>query len=178
MDRWWGRGARLAITLVLAVGAGVVVPTLLALRAEFDTPPGERWQLVVRDGADRVVMRAPLPDGHFALRYRNSLYGTIAEERFQVAADGQLRLVELAADQAAVLDEYYSVGAAPRAAGPDDPRLWRAPPATPLSLDELALAATPLGERALIIDGREPIPLWPLVVPSDPTLVLVAEPVV
>ena len=43
------------------------------------------------------------------MSYRNSVYGTLAEERYRVAADGRFALVELAADQLAVLEEYYAV---------------------------------------------------------------------
>jgi hypothetical protein len=176
MDRWRGGGGRLAIGAALAVGIAVAVPASNALRSAPDTGAAGDWQLVLRNADAQIVLRADLPDGHFALRYRNSVYGTLAEERFAVAGDGRLRLVDLAADQAAVLDEYYAVGEPPRPADAGDPRRWRAPPAAALSLAELALAATEHGQRTLLIDGQKPVPLWALADRSDPTLILVAEP--
>lgn len=176
MDRWPGDRARPAIAaaallagIALALPACGVVPS-----APEDS--ATTWQLVLRDGSDRVVLRAALPDGRFTLRYRNSLYGTLAEERFRVNGDGQLRLVDLAADTAAVLDEYYAVARRPSPTDRGDARRWRAPPAAALSLPELALAATAHGRRTLVIDGQKPVPLWPLTEPWDSTLTLVAEP--
>ena len=49
----------------------------------------------------------------FAVSYRNSIYGTMAEERYAVLPDRRYRLVEIAADQLAVLEEYYAVPDAP-----------------------------------------------------------------
>lgn len=112
----------------------------------------------------------PLPDGRFSLRYRHSVYGSLAEERFVVRADGQMQLVGLAADEAAVLDEYYTTtGARPSAS--DDGRRWQAEPATPLSLPRLTLAATEHGQRTLLVGDHE-YPLWELSAPGTPTIVL------
>ena len=176
MGRWRERGVRLAIAAVLAAGIVLAAPAGGTLRTAPDTGPTTRWELVLRTADQQVVVRALLPDSRFALRYRNSLYGSAAEERFIVAGDGRLRLVDLAADEAAVLDEYYEVGERPRATDVGDPRRWRAAPAAALSLEELVLAATQHGRRTLLIDGWEPVPLWPLVESSDATLVIVAEP--
>jgi hypothetical protein len=130
--------------------------------------------LTVRDGDGAVLARIPLPaDQGFTLRYRNSLYGTLAEERFVVAEHGQMRLVELAADQLAVLEEYYAVTHATRAPR-GSRRAWVAGPATAVELDELSIAATDLGERTLLVAGRSPLPLWQLV-EDDPTVVLQVE---
>jgi hypothetical protein len=173
-DRWRGSRARRAIAAAVVAGIAIVLPGSGPRPSALEAPAGA-WQLVVRDAGGRVVLLAPLPDGDFALRYRNSLYGTTAEERFAVADDGELRLVELAADQAAVLDEYYAVGRPPRPSGAGDPRQWRAPPAAELSLAQLSLAATQHGRRTLVVEGLA-VPLWPLATPTDPSLTLVAEP--
>jgi hypothetical protein len=130
--------------------------------------------LTVRDAGGALLATIPLPaDKGFALRYRNSLYGTLAEERFVVAEQGQMRLVELAADQLAVLEEYYTVTHAERAPR-GSRRPWVAGPAMPVALDELSIAATDLGERTLLVAGRPPLPLWQLV-EDDPTVVLQVE---
>jgi hypothetical protein len=130
--------------------------------------------LAVRDADGALLARIPLGTGQgFALRYRNSLYGTLAEERFVVAEQGRMRLVELAADQLAVLEEYYAVTQAQRTPQ-GSRRAWVAGPATAVELDELSIAATDLGERTLLVDGRAPLPLWRLV-EEDPTVVLRVE---
>jgi hypothetical protein len=162
--RWGGRATGLAIVALLA---GV------ALTA--DAAQTARWELVVRAADDEVLLRLPLPDGRFTLRYRNSVYESLAEERFAITPDGRLALVELAADEAAVLAEYYTAAERPRPAETGDARRWLAAPAVPLALDELPLAATEHGRRTLIIDGRQPILLWRLVGVDEPTLTLAAE---
>jgi hypothetical protein len=52
---------------------------------------------------------------------------------------------------------------------------WEASPQPTVALDRLALAATDLGERTLLVDGRPPIALWRLVGDSAPGLTLGAE---
>ena len=85
--------------------------------------------MIGRDGPSAVTVRAP--DGHliarvelrgdtFAVGYRNSVYTTLAEERYRVLPDGRFELVELAAEQIAVLEEYYAVPGAPRPAPAGD----------------------------------------------------------
>ncbi|HUG48671.1 MAG TPA: hypothetical protein VMP67_09685 [Candidatus Limnocylindria bacterium] len=136
------------------------------------TAAAAQWQLVISDGQG-VVLRVPLPEGVFTLRYRNSVYGSLAEERFRVADGGVLELIELAADEAAVLDEYYMTGDRPRPAAAGDTRRWRAAPASPLSLRELRLLATEHGERTLLV-GQTTVALWQLSDESS-ALMLVAE---
>lgn len=176
MDRWRGRIAGLATAA--AVAAGLTVAAMWTAGAVDSRRTGDAaaaWQLVVKNRDDRVLLRVPLPQAEVAVRYRNSVYGSIAEERFTIA-DGRLVLVELAADEAAVLDEYYVVGEPPRRTGAGDTRRWRAPPAVALSLVSLAVAATEHGRRTLVIDDRPPIALWPLAAAGDPTVVLTVEP--
>lgn len=174
MDRWRGRGARLAIAL--ALGAVTSAAAAGCGGADASPAPGASgWTLVLRDAGGRPLLRAPLPDGRFTLRYRNSLYDAVAEERFAVGTDGRLLLVALAADLPALLDEYYDAGPPRRTAG-GDRREWSAQPAAAVALERLALAATPHGRRTLIIEGRAPIALWELVDAEDPTVAIVTEP--
>jgi hypothetical protein len=106
--------------------------------------------------------------------YRNSVYGTVAEERYRVQDGGRFGLVELAADQLAVLEEYYAVPGPVRAAPDGDRRSWVAQPAYYPEFTELAIAATALGERTLHVPGHPPVPLPPLV-KEDVTVVLEVE---
>jgi hypothetical protein len=122
-----------------------------------------------------TLATVPLPaDGAFALRYRNSLYGTQAEERFIVTDDGELRLVELAADQLAVLEEYYAITSPARPAA--DRRAWTATPAHVPLITELRIAATDRGERTLLVAGQPPIELWRFVEDAAPTVILGLDP--
>lgn len=160
--RWLARLGGLAIVFILAAcGSGA---------------PATSSVLVVRDADDRVVARVELPpSGAFALRYRNSLYGSIAEERF-TAVDGVIRLRELAADDLAVLEEYYAIDRAATASEPLDRRAWRAAPALEVIEERIRLAATDLGERALLVSGTDPIELWRLAPDADPMLTIEVEP--
>jgi hypothetical protein len=118
--------------------------------------------LTVRDSGGALLTQVPLPAPEFAVSYRNSLYGTVAEERYSVR-DGRFELVELAADQLAVLEEYYAVPGPVHAAPSGDRRRWVAEPRDHPVFSELAIAATALGERTLHVPGQAPIPLPPLV---------------
>lgn len=119
--------------------------------------------VVVRDSGGAVLTQVPLPAAEFAVSYRNSVYGTVAEERYRVQQDERFGLVELAADQLAVLEEYYAVPGPVRAAPGGDRRRWVAEPADHPVFGELAIAATALGERTLHVPGHAPVPLPPLV---------------
>jgi hypothetical protein len=130
--------------------------------------------VTVRDADGALLAQVPLADGAFAVSYRNSLYGTLAEERYRVEG-GTFVLVELAADQLAVLEEYYAVpGPVQHAAAPDR-RNFVAQPTRPAEFAELAIAATPLGERTLHVPGRASVPLAPLAPAAGPTVVLAVE---
>jgi hypothetical protein len=157
------------------VAAAVVVLTAgLASAGCAAESPGAA--VTVRDPGGALLARVPLPAASFAVSYRNSLYGTVAEERYRVAEDGRFGLVELAADQLAVLEEYYAVPGPVRAAGTDDRREWVAEPARDPVFTDLAVAATALGERTVLVPGHEPVPLAPLVADrTDPTVVLDVE---
>jgi hypothetical protein len=111
-------------------------------------------------------------DRAFSLRYRNSLYGTLAEERFIVTGDGQLRLVELAADQLAVLEEYYAIRAPARRDAGAGGRAWSADPAHVPVIAELRVAATDRGERTLLVAGQSPVDLTRFVTDAAPTVIV------
>jgi hypothetical protein len=164
------RGWRTGLAAVLLVGGVLAVAVVATTVVDRGRPA-----LTVRDADGALLASVPLPaDRGFALRYRNSLYGTLAEERFVVAEQGQLRLVELAADQLAVLEEYYAVTEPAIRAPRGSRRAWVAAPARTVELVELTIAATELGERTLLVPGRSPLPLWRLV-EADPTVVLRVE---
>jgi hypothetical protein len=151
--------------------AAVVVAGLLGTGCTAQTPGPA---VIVRDGGGVVLTQVPLPGGSFAVSYRNSVYGTVAEERYRVRDGGRFGLVELAADQLAVLEEYYAVPGPVRAAPDGDRRSWVAQPAYHPEFTELAIAATALGERTLHVPGHPPVPLPPLV-KEDVTVVLEVE---
>ncbi|ADB76368.1 hypothetical protein [Geodermatophilus obscurus] len=133
--------------------------------------------VVVRTPDGEVVARVPLTGDRFAVSYRNSVYTTLAEERYRVLPDGRFELVELAADQVAVLEEYYAVPGAPRPAPPGDRRhhVAEPDPARPAVFDVLNIAATDLGERTLHTLGTDPVPIWRLLTREDPTVLLEIE---
>ena len=152
----------------LAVGAGAVGT------AGWSETGQDGHAVVVSDAEGDVLARVGLPGDRFAVRYRNSLYGTLAEERYTVSGDGRFTLDELAADQLAVLEEYYAVPGPPRPAPDDDRRAFVAAPDPSRSptFDELSIAATDLGERTLLVPGSDPVDLWRLVDDDGPTVVL------
>jgi hypothetical protein len=149
---------------------------LVAAAVSAAVPPaGPGAQVVVRDEGGDILARVDLADdGRLTLRYRNSVYASLAEERF-VAQGSALRLVELAADERAILDEYYETVDS-QAAGPGDERDWRAAPRRDLVVERLAVAATDLGRRTLLVPGQPPLELWRLVDDTDPTVVIALEP--
>lgn len=169
------RGARWLAAVVL-VGAALLVgvgDAATAAPAGSDGPA-----VVVRTPEGEVLASVPLTGDRFAVGYRNSVYTTLAEERYRVLPDGRFALTELAADQVAVLEEYYAVPGAPRPAPSRDRRAHVAEPdpARPAVFDVLNIAATDLGERTLYVPGAEPVPIWRLVTGEDPTVLLEIEP--
>lgn len=166
MDRWRGRSTALAI-----VAAGLV---LVLAAASAIARSGPTLEVLLPGG--QLLARVTLPgDGAFALRYRNSLYGTLAEERF-VADGGRIRLVSLAAEQLAVLEEYYAITERARPAAGGEGLGWEAAPAHVPTPDQLRVAATDRGERTLIVDGAPALALWRLVGDASPTVVLRVAP--
>lgn len=150
-DRWRGRRpAGLAVVVLVAGMTGAV-----AIAGQSDVRA-----LVVRDATGTELTRITLPSGEgFALRYRNSLYGSLVEERYE--SDGaRLRLVELAADEPAVLEEYYAAFGA-TSAEPGSARAWQVAVERPPIPLPLHVQATSLGERTLLANGRV-VSLWEL----------------
>jgi hypothetical protein len=158
-----------------AVLAGAVGCLAIAALVAFAPLPGEAavreagghagQALVVRDSDGQTLATLPLTGTDFALSYRNSIYHTVAEERFTVQPNGEFDLRQLAADQLAVLEEYYFV--------PD--RLVPPNPEQPAHFDRLSIGATDLGERTVHIAGSQPVALWQLVDDADPFVDLTVE---
>jgi hypothetical protein len=162
--RWW---AAAVLAVVLAAG------TVVGLASGGNGDPA----VTVRTPDGHLIARVPLTDGTFAVGYRNSIYTTLAEERYRVGPDGRFELVELAAEQVAVLEEYYAVPGAPRRAPAADRLAYvvEPDPARPAVFDHLSIAATDLGERTLFVPGEPPVPIWQRVVTEDPTVILEIE---
>lgn len=119
-----------------------------------------------------MLHEVALPDSGFSLRYRNSVYASLAEERFEVTDEGRIRLRELAADDPAVLTEYYRLACAPTRASEDASLAWVGVPEQGLVVDELPLAATEHGQRTLLVQGERQVDLWQLVPSGEPGMVL------
>ena len=155
----------------LAAGAVLLLATAIAGAVVATEDGGGGW-VVVRDSTGTEMARAKLPaTGRFALRYRNSVYHSAAEEHFAVA-DGRLLLVELRAEELAVLEEYYAAFGAQPASGVST-MTWRVEvERAPIGLP-LHVRATELGRRTLLAGGDE-IALWQLVAARDDTLVVLS----
>lgn len=156
----------------------VVLAALTALAstaAVVSADAGDGRSVVVRDAGGEELARVPV-GGAFAVSYRNSVYESLAEERYEVRPDGRFAVVELAADEVAVLEEYYMAPTPPWRAPVGDRRAWLARPdaARPAVFEVLNIAATDLGQRTLHVPGVEPVPLWQLV-EDVPTVVLTIE---
>jgi hypothetical protein len=167
---------------LLKPAVAMVVAASMAGPVVSATGPGaigeEAARVIVIRGHDGDVLASmPLQGERFAVSYRNSIYGTMAEERYEILSDGRYRLVEIAADQLAVLEEYYAVPGAPRPAAEPDRREWVVPPdpERPTVLDALSIAATDLGERTVHVHGKPPLELWRLVEDELPFVVLDIE---
>lgn len=133
-------------------------------------------RVVVETDGGRTLTDVPLTGDEFAVSYRNSIYRTKAEERYEVD-DGSYELVEIAADQLAVLEEYYGVSSAPEEADPTDRREWVVPPDEDNApeFNALSIAATDLGERTLHVPGEDPVQLYRLVEDDSPYIQLRVE---
>ena len=135
---------------LVALGAlAAVAAAIPAAIAVAGAGPAAEPSVVVRDRDGATVARMDLPtDGRFALAYRHSYYRAAAEERF-VADGGRFRLDAIASPRAAVLD-YYAV---PGRRGRDRGWLTVRPSSTP-PRRRLALIATAVGRRTLVVGGR------------------------
>ena len=169
------RTVRWLAPVVLVLAAVLIGAVVAATTAGLAGDDGRA--VVVRTPDGEVLASVPLTGNRFAVGYRNSVYTTLAEERYRVLPDGRFELVELAADQVAVLEEYYAVPGAPRPAPPGDRRhhVAEPDPARPAVFDVLNIAATDLGERTLHTPGTDPVPIWRLLTREDPTVLLEIE---
>jgi hypothetical protein len=158
--RWRGRTWGPAILGTLLLGA-----TIAATGAGESRDP----MLIVRGPDGEVIARLRLSGGEFTLRYRNSVYRSFAEERYVVDPRGRIHLAALAADELAVLEEYYAIDEPAWPAG-DGARTWMAKPARPVVIERLTVAATDLGRRTLIVEGQPPMELWRLVEDAAPSI--------
>ncbi|EMY34163.1 hypothetical protein D477_011141 [Arthrobacter crystallopoietes BAB-32] len=160
----------LAVVVAVLVGLGALTAVSAAGFAFAFGQGGTGGRTLVVGNDDGELARVPLDAGSFAVSYRNSIYQSVAEERYEVLPDGTYRLVEIAADQLAVLEEYYGVPGAPVSAGPDDRRNYVVPPdpSRPAVFDTLSIAATDLGQRTLHVPGEPPLALWQLVGHDNP----------
>lgn len=141
-----------------------------------DSPTRPEMSLHISNDEGELA-NMPLPGTNFSISYRNSLYGTLAEERYIVEPQGTFMLHQIAADQLAVLEEYYAVPGAPSAAGESDRREWvvEPDPEHPAAFTRLSLAATDLGQRTLHVPGAPPLELWNLVEDTNPFVELHLE---
>jgi hypothetical protein len=170
--------ARRRRRILLALTALGVLAAAGGIGAAAVASDGDGEQSVtVRTADGQLIAQVPLEGDTFAVGYRNSIYGTLAEERYRVHEDGRFELVEIAAEQLAVLEEYYQVPDAPRPAPPGDRLAYvvEPDPARPAVFAELNIAATDLGERTLWVPGHPAVPVWQRVVSDDPTVLLDIE---
>lgn len=155
-----------------------------------DDPGAAEPTVVLRSESGAVLAAVPLGVGtpagrpaggrashgrRFAVSYRNSIYGTLSESRYVVRPRGRFRLVQVAADQRAVIEEYYALPGRTRPAPAGDRRTWVAEPRRRTVFGELAIAATDLGERVLHVPGHRQLRLWRLVPDRRPVVVLDVE---
>lgn len=134
--------------------------------------------IVIRDSDGAALATLPLNGTSFALSYRNSIHHTMAEERFEVLPDGSFRLIQIAADQLAVLEEYYVASEPAVTAESADRRNWVVPPDPDRQSEfaHLSVSGTDLGRRTLIIPGSKPVALWKLTQNDRPFLDLSVTP--
>ena len=167
MDRWRGRFGGLTIAALGLVLLGA---------ANTVTGPDDP-ALLVRGPDGAILARVELPaNGGFALRYRNSLYGSLVEERFVVTDDGRMRLTRLAADELAVLEEYYAIDRPAQRGPAAGTRAWEGEPALAVEEDAILIAASDIGERTLLVDGAPALELWRLVDDAAPSVRLEVDP--
>lgn len=164
-------GHRPAAVHLLLTLAGVVLVATTAITAIGHGRPS----VVLRAPDGEVLARVPLPGDRFAVGYRNSMYTTLAEQRYRVLPDGRFQLVQIAAEQSAVLEEYYALPSAPAPPGDRLAYVAEPDPLRPAVFKQLDIAATDLGERTLYVPGSDPVPMWRIRTGEDPTVLLAIE---
>ncbi|MBG6189600.1 hypothetical protein IWX64_000520 [Arthrobacter sp. CAN_A212] len=163
-----------AVVVAVLVCLGTLGGGAFAVAAQDASGQDDSRRSIVITNDDGGLATVALPGDTFAVSYRNSLYGTLAEERYTVLPDGSFRLDQIAADQLAVLEEYYGVPGAPTPADPTDRRKYVVDPDPehPAVFNDLSIAATDLGERTLHLPGAAPVSLWSLVDDDQPFILL------
>jgi Domain of unknown function (DUF1850) len=120
---------------------------LAAALAALAVSGGGSPQVVARTADGETVASLPVGRG-FALEYVHSYYRRPARETFRVV-EGGFELVAIASPSEAVLDYYEIEGSRARRGG-----WWTLRPARAPRFGTLALAATRVGRRTLVADGR------------------------
>lgn len=135
------------IALAALLGAGGALSLIAA-------GPDER-AIVARDLDGERLAEAALPaSGRFALAYQHSVLRAPAREAFRVESDGALRLEAITSPHAGVLDYYEREGTRTRRGG-----WWTLRLARPARFERIALAATAVGRRTLVV-GERRLPLF------------------
>lgn len=135
------------------------LPTLLLAMSVLATPlPANALCLRMEGKPGQVGRRAVTAGDEVRLRFRHSLWGSLVEEEFRVAADG-LELVRLRYAEAR-LAEYYGHEAAWREGD------WWVVEGDRRRLRTLTLRGSRESELGLSI-GAERMALWDLVEPGD-----------
>jgi hypothetical protein len=110
--------------------------------------------VVARSSDGGVVAELQLPaSGVFALEYLHSYYSRPARETFRVTGDG-FELVSISSPSEAVLDYYEIDGTREQYGG-----RWTLRPAQRPRFKTMALAATSVGRRTLVV-GAKRVPLY------------------
>jgi hypothetical protein len=126
----------------------VLLAAALGAMAVVGGPP----HVVARTADGERVAELRVTDT-FALEYVHSYYREPARETFRVRDDGGFELVAIGSPSEAVLDYYEIEGTRARRNG-----WWTLRPARPARFDEMALAATDVGRRTLVVgDRRAPL---------------------
>jgi hypothetical protein len=128
---------RVALAAVLLIGS---------LAAGTDAGP----RVTVQEAGVEAALPA---SGRFALTYRHSVYRAPAEERFRAEGDDFV-LEAVASPSEAVIDYYAIEGRRTRRHG-----WWVLTLDRPARFHDMALAATDVGRRTLVVEGRR-YPLW------------------
>ena len=121
---------------------------LAAALAALAVAGGGSPQVVARTAGGETVAALPVARG-FALEYVHSYYRRPARETFRLRAGGGFELVAIASPSEAVLDYYEIAGERSRRGG-----WWTLRPARAPRFETLALAATDVGRRTLVAQGR------------------------
>ena len=125
---------------------------LLAVALGVMAVAGGPPHVVARTAGGERVAELRVADT-FALEYVHSYYRQPARETFRVRDDGGFELIAISSPSEAVLDYYEIEGERARRGG-----WWTLRPARSARFGEMALAATAVGRRTLVVgDRRAPL---------------------